>query len=331
MSANRHRRLKFAVIGCGSIGRRHLKNLLELQTTVFAFDPNPVTRQKIRDECGVNCFDSLEDIWRGLPDAALICSPSNLHIRQATEAARHNCHVFIEKPLSHTLEGLEQLQAEVRMRQLVTMVGCNMRFHPGPQTVKKLLTSRAIGQILAARIQTGSYLPRWRPQEDYRQSYSASDSWGGATLDQIHEIDLATWYFGPARLECAVLQPASCLGLETDGLAELMLRHSSGMISSVHLNFIQRDVRRLCQVIGTEGTIDWEFLEGRVRLFGPDGEAREIFHQPDKWKLNQMYLDQLRHFIEAIETNSETMNPIECGLTTLSIALSARQQRRKAA
>jgi predicted dehydrogenase len=295
---------------------------------VLAYDTADACRVGISRELGIRAVDRLEEAWDWSPNAVLVAVPTNLHIPIALEAARHGCHLFIEKPLSHTLEGVEAVCAEAEDRRLVTMVGCNMRFHPGPALVKQLLEAGTIGRVIAARIQTGSYLPRWRPDQDYRQSYSASMEWGGAILDCIHEIDLALWYLGPGELRAAVHVPAWSLDLKTEGLAEMLLRHESGAISNVHLNYVQREYRRCCQLIGCDGTIDWDFSERRVRLFGPGGETKETYPDPPGWEINHMYLEEMKHFLDALRVYGQTMNPLEGGLASLKIALAARRDGR---
>src|SRR5262249_55131955 len=203
---------------------------------------------------------------------------------------------------------------------------CNLRFHPGPAAVKALLQEEAIGMAFAARLQTGSYLPRWRPAQDFLQSYSASEGQGGAILDCIHEIDLALWFFGPARVVGAAPLPAKPLGLATDGLAEILLRHHSGVLSSVHVNFVQRDYRRCCQIIGTHGTIYWDYGTGRVDLFGEDGRLTRSIEQPADWDCNQMYVDELAHFVSCVRERRPTVNPLSGGVAALRIALAAREQ-----
>jgi predicted dehydrogenase len=241
------------------------------------------------------------------------------------EAVRRGCHLFVEKPLSHTLDGINELLAVSRKRNLTTMVACNMRFHPGPAAVKRVLDEQAIGNIIAARIQTASYLPHWRPSQDYRKSYSASVEYGGAILDCIHEIDLALWYLGSAKVLAAVSLSAKSIGLKTDGLAEIILRHKSGALCNVHLNFVQRDYRRTCQIIGSEGTIYWNFTDHAVRVFDADGKLARTIAEPQGWEINQMYIDELSHFISAVRGNSQTMNPLSVGLDALKIALVARK------
>jgi predicted dehydrogenase len=211
----------------------------------------------------------------------------------------------------------------------VTLVGCNMRFHPGPSQVKRLIDEGTIGRVIAARIHTGSYLPDWRPNEDYQQSYSASVAQGGgAILDCIHEIDLALWYFGPGDVVGAASLSADSIGLEVEGLAEILIRHQSGVLSSVHLNFVQRDYRRACQIIGTDGSLYWDFEDSKVRCYKANSEW-QVFDQPAGWIANQMYLDEVAYFLRCVVTGTCTFNSLEQGLATLHVALAAKEQAKQ--
>ncbi len=317
--------LRILVLGCGSIGQRHIKNLLALRAGhILAFDILEDRRQAMASQPGVCIANDLQEAWDWKPEVVFVTTGTDTHVTLASMAVEHDCHLFIEKPLSYALEGVDQLCAEVARRRLVTMVGCNMRFHPGPSTVKRLLQEQVIGQVIAARIQSGSYLPRWRPWQDYRKSYSASTEWGGAVLDCIHEIDLALWFFGPAKVTAAAHVPARPIGLETDGLAEMILRHDSGVLTSLHLNFVQRDYRRTCQIIGSKGTVYWDFADHCVRVYGADGELAQTSPDPQQWESNEMYVDELSHFCSAIRNKLQTSNPVTFGLEALKVALAAK-------
>jgi predicted dehydrogenase len=316
---------RLAIVGCGSIGRRHLQNVQHLgYTDVLVCDPNPAALQDLAVPYAVQCSTNLEALLQQEPTVVVVAAPSQVHLAVALMAARAHCHLFIEKPLAHTLLGLDTLLQETRRRRLITMVGCNMRFHPGPLQVKRWLEAGVIGQVLSARLHTGSYLPRWRPQQDYRQSYSASAAWGGAVLDCIHELDLALWLLGTARLTAAVTRPATSLGLATDGLAELLLEHSSGAISSVHVNFVQRNYRRSIEIIGSTGSIAWDIHAGGVELYGEDGTLVRRRQQPARWQLNDMYVDEMAYFLRCVQAGEATCNGIERAMQTLELALTAR-------
>ncbi len=322
--------MKGLIIGGGSIGGRHLNNLKTLGISPLALvEPNHERRELVSENHNINVYHTIRSGLKWGPDFVVIASPTNLHVSHALKAARAKMHFFIEKPLSYSTQRIAELCHEAEKNSLTTMVACNMRFHWGPKTVKRLLEEGAIGKIVASRIQTGSYLPRWRPWQDYRQSYSASSKSGGAILDCIHEIDLALWYFGRGRLVGGATLPASSIGLETDGLAEILLYHQSAVLSNIHLNFIQRDYRRTCQVIGTEGTIYWDFADKRVSMYNRDGELAQVWQEPKEYAVNQMYLDELSQFIHCIEIQKSTINPLAEGLESLQVALAVKKLARR--
>ncbi len=303
------------ISGAGSIGQRHLNNLKSLGIeNISVCDP--------ADPKGYSDFEkALAEVK---PSIVFICSPTEHHVSQAIAAAKTGARLFIEKPLSYSMEGIDELRSLVQKNSLKAMIACNMRFHHGPKKVHELIKEGRVGSVIAARIQTGSYLPSWRPDSDYRLSYSASKKSGGAILDCIHEIDLALWHFGPASLEHASVMSAKSIGLEVDGLAELLLKHNSGVISSVHLNFIQRDYRRCCQIIGTEGSVSWDWEKGSVELYDGEGRISETFAVPESWNVNQMFLDEVESFIRVVESGGEVSCGIEDGMRALGIALEAR-------
>jgi len=325
------------VSGAGSIGVRHLTNLRALGVTTLAFsDPKQSPETLSAGELGdfIQAFTEFDEALSTFkPTVVFICSPTSFHIAQATKAANAGCHLFIEKPLSHSLEGIDALLSSVQAHHLVTMVGCNWRFHPGSILIKKLLAEGAIGDVLSARIRTASYLPHWRRAVPYKESYSADPKQGGVCLDCIHEIDLALWYFGNAVLKEAYVLPATSIGLTVDGLAELLLRHESGTLSSVHLSFLQRTWRRGCEMIGSKGTLQWELrtppgasptedAAARVLLYGADGTLKESF--PVAADRDTPYREEIRHFLGEVERGAETTAPLSHGKSALVIALEAK-------
>lgn len=325
------------VSGLGSIGSRHLKNLRAEGITALAFtDPRQTLDAERKEGNPPQAFKEFETALAEFkPTIVFICSPTSFHIAQATLAARAGCHLFIEKPLSHTLEGIDALISACEKHHLVTMVGCNWRFHAGSKLIKKLLSQRAIGDVLSARIRTASYLPHWRRAVPYKESYSADPLQGGVLLDCIHEIDLALWYFGKAELQNACVLPATSIGLTVDGLAELHLRHETNVLSSVHLSFVQRTWRRGCEIIGSEGTVSWELKSppgllpqedaaARVLLYGSDGALKESFPVPSD--RDAPYREEVRHFLNAVERGGQTEAPLSCGRDALTIAIEAKRK-----
>ena len=326
--------LRFLIIGCGSIGKRHISNLIALNAgKIVAFDVRADRRREVESQLSVEAVDNLEDAWGQGPDVALITTPTSLHVPLALQAAEHGCHLFIEKPLSDRLDnGLDQLLAVVQQQGLVTLVGCNMRFHPGPALVKELLEQGAIGRVLFARVFGGSYLPDWHPWEDYRYSYSANASMGGGcVLDGIHEIDLTRWYVGEVKMVAAMVSQISGLELDAEDVASIILQHVGGQHSEVHLDYVQRVRVRGCLVAGTEGSVAWEWSDHQVRWYRAD-QARWFEEPlPAEWSVNQMYVDEMAHFLQCVLSRRSTCNPVTEAAAVTRIALAAKrssQERR---
>jgi predicted dehydrogenase len=318
--------MKFLVIGCGSIGKRHIKNLKTLGiTNITACDINRKRLQEIEDEFNIKTCPEFEQVLKTNPDVVLICTSPHLHIPIAIAAAQKDCHLFIEKPLSHTMYGIEELISIVEQKTLVTLVGCNMRFHTGIAKIKELLEKKSIGKVISARVQVGQYLPDWHPQEDYRQSYSAKESMGGGIiLDGIHELDYIHWLLGEVKKVFCFSGKLSSLEIDTEDTTEILLTFNSGTIAEIHLDYIQRSYSRSCQIIGEEGTILWDFKEGQVKLF-TTADDWQVFPQPEDYNVNRMYIDEMKHFLDCINGKAQSTQDIKEGKKALEIALSAKK------
>jgi len=321
--------MKGLVVGGGSIGTRHLNNLMAFGVNQLSVVEPEVERRTAIIEKGVTCFSSLERGFEWKPNFVIIATPTYLHVTQAVEAARKGFHLFVEKPLSHTEVGLKELLVEVERRGLVSLVGCNMRFHPGPAKVKEVLEQGSIGRVLFTRIHTGSYLPMWRPEQDYRKSYSANAKMGGGCiLDCIHEIDLAHWYLGEVEEVFCFAEQLSNLEIDVEDVAFLICKHANRSLSEIHLDYVQQTYERGCQVVGEKGSIFWDFREGMVRWYNAANGHWQTFTQPENWQINQMYLDEMKHFLECIESGSATMLPIPEAIKVMRTALGAKVSAR---
>lgn len=322
---------RFLVVGCGSIGQRHISNLSAAKVNdVIAFDIRADRRNDVSSTLGIETVGTMDEAWRCEPDVVVITVPTSLHIPVALEAASRGCHLFIEKPLSHCWDGVNCLLDRVSQRKLVTLVGCNMRFHPGLATVKRLLTEQKVGRVIAARVEVGQYLPDWHPWEDYRQSYSArSDLGGGVILDAIHEIDYIRWLLGEVSGAICLAGKLSGLEIETEDTAAILIRFESGAIGEVHLDYVQRAYSRTCQIVGEEGTLHWDYILGQVRCYSARTRQWQVFSNPAEWNPNQMYVDEMQHFLGCLDGEQSSALDIFEAARVLQIALAAKQSARQ--
>ena len=220
---------------------------------------------------------------------------------------------------------LAELADVVERKKLVSLVGCNMRFHPGPVKVKQLLDEGRLGKILFARIHAGSYLPEWRPNSDYRDNYAARvETGGGCILDYIHEIDLARWYLGEVKSVFCSAGHLSSLEIETEDVAALVCQHNSGAISEIHLDYVQRTYERGCQIVGELGSIFWDFNAKAVRWYSAGNKEWTTYAQPETWDINQMYVDEMRHFLDCLVGQRPTTLPIPEAVALMRVAFAAK-------
>jgi predicted dehydrogenase len=291
---------RFLVVGCGSIGRRHLRNLRVLEAgALLAFDPQAERRAEAARESGAAAVEGLEQALDLGLDACLICSPSALHAAQAVAAAAC-CHLFIEKPIGVTYADALRVRRAAEEHGRVCLVGCNLRFHPGVAALKRGLEGGAIGRPLAIRAEVGQYLPDWHPWEDYRRGYSARrDLGGGVLLDAIHEIDLVRWLCGEFEEVEGLCGRAGDLEIETEDLGLLIGRTRDGVWCEVHLDYLQRCPARHCKIIGTDGTMTWDVTAGQTTLLRP-GVPPAVLCDFRGLDPNAMYLDEMRHFLRCL-------------------------------
>lgn len=319
-------RIKSALVaGAGSIGRRHLANLQKLGITkLAACDPSPERLAYVASEFHAECFptpDAALEKFR--PDVFLVCTPPVDHVALALQALRSGAHVFIEKPLSDRMDGLAELSDEAATRGAIVQVGYNLRFHPPIQKLKQLVDEQAVGKILWAHVEAGSYLPDWRPWQDYRKSYTARrELGGGILLDGSHEIDYVTWLFGaPQELAC-MAGHVSPLEVNVEDCATILMRFPNGTQADVHVDFIQRSYSRNCTLAGAEGKLHWDFTANTVQIIRPGSEVETLaFH----CEVNDMYMAVLAQFLECIETGMPSRYGLADAILTLRIALAARR------
>jgi predicted dehydrogenase len=312
------------VAGAGSIGRRHLGNLKKLGVNrLAACDPHPERLEYAASEFQAECFPTFESgLEQFRPDAVLVCTPPVHHVDQAMQALRAGAHAFIEKPLSDRMEGIAELREEAARRQAVVQVGYNLRFHPAIQKLKELVDAAAVGKILWAHVEAGSYLPDWRPWQDYRKSYTARrELGGGILLDGSHEIDYVTWLFGTPREVACMAGRVSQLDVNVEDCATVLLGFPGGPRADVHLDFIQRSYSRYCTLVGPEGKLHWDLMGNSVEVVRPGAEPETTRFD---WQINDAYVAELAHFLDCARTDANPRFTLDDAILTLRVTLAAR-------
>jgi glutamate-1-semialdehyde aminotransferase/spore coat polysaccharide biosynthesis protein SpsF (cytidylyltransferase family)/predicted dehydrogenase len=314
------------VVGCGSIGRRHARNLKALGLEQLGFcDTSPEALKQCREELGGEIFaEYREALQKFKPDIVLICTPPVYHVEEALDALRAHAHVFIEKPLSHESSGIQTLIAEERRRDRNVQIGYNMRFHPGLQMLKELIDSGKIGRVLWLHVEAGQYLPDWRPWQNYRESYSARNELGGGIiLDGSHELDYICWLLGrPTEVTCRA-EHLSSLDVDVEDSAWIYLSFPERRRAELHLDFVQRAYTRTCKVVGETGTALWDFSVQEVRWFSAEQPGWNSI--PYVFEPNDMYVAEMRSFLESLGNRTGPMVDLEQSRDVIRVVEAAKK------
>lgn len=334
--------MKALFVGLGGVGQRHLRNLhaivgddLEVMayrtrrlsqviTTTLEIEPGA----DIDEKYGITVFDDLDQALAQKPDAVFICNPTSLHIPVALAAAKQGCPIFVEKALSHDMDGVNELIRLVEDLDITAMVGYQLRFHPCLNELMDIVSGGGVGHVISVSAEVGEYMPGWHKYEDYRQMYAArKDLGGGVIVSQIHEFDYILWMLGLPKRVYAVGGHLSSLEIDVEDVASMIMETEvDGRLIPVHLHqdYLQRPPSRTCKVVGNKGKVVIDLVALTVHHYGEDGSlvGEKDFTGFDR---NQMFIDELSHFLSCIENKTQPCVTIRDGAQSLRMALAAKQ------
>ena len=315
--------MKFLIAGLGSIGRRHLRNLQRLgQTDILLYRTYQSTLPE-EDLAGLPVMTDLEQALAARPDAVIVANPTAQHLEIAIPAVEAGCHLLLEKPVSHSMERVVELEKTVQRQGVGVLVGFQFRFHPGLQRIKLLLQEEAIGRPLSARAVYGEYLPGMHPWEDYRGNYSSrADLGGGVVLTLCHPLDTLRWLLGEVEAVWAFTGQLNDFDLPVEDTAEIGLRFNQGAIGSVELDFNRRPPVHELEIIGTQGTIRWDNADGAAEVYRAE-QGWQRFPAPEAFERNDLFLAEMAHFLSVIRGETQPACTLGDGIRALEIALAA--------
>lgn len=319
---------RIALVGLGSIGRKHLRliNLLRPDIDVFLVRSGYGHRWP-EEAYAARSLSSIDEVIRQNIDAAIISSPASFHVEQAIELLCARIPLLIEKPLSNKLDGTTKLKILSEEVGVPVLVGYVLRHSMSLVLFNELLADNVVGQILGVNINCASYLPNWRPGQDYKTTVSARPELGGGVLlEMSHEIDYANWFFGPFKSVGATVKNSGILGIQVEDEADLTLISDINLAVSVHLDFLQPYPTRKCTVQGSKGVLSWDGIMNTVTLRGEAGQEKN-------WNFDcqsdDMFKSQLQHFLACIEKGNQPMVTLKDGISTLEIIEAAKRSHRE--
>lgn len=319
---------RFLIVGLGSIGKRHK----ELVHQLFPNAEIEVLRLRGKSQIadsGSEFLTTIQDAKEFSPEIAVLCTPSTTHISVALDLVKSDAHILIEKPISESSAGVLELLEECASRDVVLMVGYNLRYLKSLQEFRRHVSEGLIGKPLSVRCEVGQYLPNWRPKIDYRECVSAKRELGGGVLLELsHEIDYLRWIFGEVDWVRATLLRQSDLEIDVEDTVHLTIGFEKDifgkqLIANLNMDFIRHDATRSCTVIGERGSLRWDGILGEVSVIQADKKAWETLFVNDNG-IEETYILEWQEFIRAIKEKRDPAVTGADGLRVVEIIEAAR-------
>jgi predicted dehydrogenase len=303
--------MKVVIIGLGSIARKHISALREIDPEVEIYALR--SGQKGKDVEGVADFYDFDEIEKIGPDFVLLSNPTSMREAVLKSLLRLNKPLFIEKPVLADVVNARAIGMEIEARNLLTYVACNLRFRECLHFTHNLLKSES--RVNEVNVYCGSYLPDWRPGVDFKNVYSARPEMGGGVhLDLIHELDYTYWLFGAPDSVTSTLRSSSSLAIGSVDYAAFQLLYP-GFTANVVLNYYRRDYKRTLEIVTDKRTLEIDLARNTVK----DHTGKVLFAGEESFL--PTYLRQMQNFFDLMKGKDALQNSFLDGVEVLKIAL----------
>lgn len=303
-----------AFVGLGSIAKRHIKNVCDYISScgsTYSIDlyrsnlDHPIA-EEIQPLVAASYLYSGE-VQRDY-DMVFITNPTSLHLETAVKFRPHTKALFIEKPV---FDGLDVDEDIIKtLDEIPSYVACPLRYNPVLQYVKQNID---VTKVVSVRAMSSSFLPDWRPGQDYRQTYSAhTDMGGGVDIDLIHEWDYLTWIYGMPTQCLGIVGTFSNLEIDSNDTA-LYIAKNDKMTFELHLDYFGRKTQRTLDIFTHDDTIQCDLIAGTISYLK---EGKTINQNAER---NAYQIAEIKHFFDIVEGRTENDSNVEHGMKVLKL------------
>ena len=299
------------IIGLGSIGKKHVDVLKQLNQDIVIF---ALRSKKVADQYldVINIYDS-----KLIPsihiDFVIIANPTSEHKKTIEMIIEYDLPMFIEKPIDSTLD-IKKNVIRIVDKGLQTYVACNLRFLDCIMFVKDKLNSKQTKKLNEVNVYCGSYLPNWRTNVDFRETYSTKiELGGGVHIDLIHELDYLYWLLGLPNEVNRKFKSQSSLLISSYDYANYVLDYD-GFCTSVVLNYYRKDPKRNLELVFEDETWNVDLLKNQIVC-----NNQLIFSSEQR--ICDTYKLQMEYFIKCLNSRNDTFNTVSNAYDVLKICL----------
>lgn len=297
--------MNIGIIGLGSIGERHVRNLQSLYPAIRI---EVLTKRRKWHGAGkrTTLTSSRKAFFARQHDVYFITNETNKHARTILKClAQKPRGIFVEKPLAHNFENAKKVAAAAANYRGVFHVGYNLHYFEPLLTVKRMLDQKKIGKPLFVRVFAGQDLRTWRSR-NYKKGYASRALGGGVILDLIHDLNYPSWLLGrPISFVTGFATHASDLSIASEDVAEgFFIAAKTKVPVSVHVDYLRNPGERSCEIVGTRGVLIWRWALGtnRHEVMLNGHTKRLVVDAKD------MYVDELRAFIRDVRAKKRHAN-----------------------
>ncbi len=317
---------RILINGAGSAGMRHFGIARDLfPNAQIAILTN---RKKLDSNLGYKLhFTKIEEAIQFQPNIAILAGAASTRIEIGLALANSGVHLLVEKPLSVSIKGVENLIEICAEKKLTLAIGYNLRFYESLIYFRDQLNLGVIGKPLLVKCEVGQFLPNWRELADYRHSVSAQRKLGGGVLFELsHEIDYLAWIFGKIEWVRATIMQQSSLEIDVEDSAFLTLgienKKNPSLVANLAMDFIRHDIQRNCIVTGESGTLKWDGIKQQVSIL-KQGESSWTNLITTTHSSDASYLAEWKDFLECLDTKKSPMATGIDGLKSLEVIAAA--------
>jgi predicted dehydrogenase len=317
--------MNFLFFGLGSIGQRHVRNLIKIKkkSKIFAFRKKYSTpllnhkNEKIKGDVekkhNIVPIKKLEFLKNNniKIDAAFICNPSNMHVSTAEWCIKRNIPIFVEKPVATNMSDLKKIQKLLKFKnKFINVVGYQLRFNPIIKFIKKyIFDQEKLGKIYNCEIYHGEHVDNFHSYESYKNSYTSKKKLGGGvSLTQIHELDYLNYFYEKYSLLDVkyISQKISNLKLDVEDNYVSIFKYKklkrNISLAKITCSFLQVPKKRTIFISCELGSLHADLNNSTIKILKPN---KKDIVKKFNFNRNDMFVDELKNFLNLIENRGK--------------------------
>lgn len=310
--------MKILIVGLGSMGKRRIRNLIELKVdTILGYDERKDRRDESEKLYKINIFDTFERALKENPDGIIISTSPNSHKKYALIASENKIPFFTEVNTMHPND-MQEIINSLEKNQVRATPSSNVMFHPSVVKIQEILNMKKIGKPCVFNFHSGSFLPDWHPWEKLEDYYVFKKETGGGRDQIMWELSWIYQLIGKPKTVFGHTKKMSDFHANIFDVYNLQIEFENNVLGNIIVDVIQIPSSRYCEIIGTKGTIKWDYENKMIKYYDNESKKWILYSESDDYKgysqekpklgfaskdegFVESYIDEIKEFLEIIK------------------------------